>query len=101
MVTNNFDEPAFIYKNNANKLKNNYLRIKLVGPPGNLHGIGAKITIEMDGLTLFEEFKMTRGYLSSVEPIAHFGLGNHNKIEKIIVKWFDGKKTEIKGEKSN
>ncbi|MBK9018212.1 MAG: VCBS repeat-containing protein [Saprospiraceae bacterium] len=46
LVTNNLNEPAFIYENKADKLlKNNYLNIRLEGLPGNPVGIGASVPL--------------------------------------------------------
>ncbi len=101
IVTNNFDEPAFVYRNNADKLNNHHVRIKLKGPQGNPHGIGAKITLIQGEHQYFEEFKMTRGYLSSVEPIAHFGVGKAKKIDKVLVRWHDGKESSLSNVETN
>ena len=102
IVTNNFDEPVFIYENKASqKLNANYLRVKLKGPRLNGSGIGSEIKIQCQGLELYEQFKTTRGYLSSVEHVAHFGLGQNKVVDKITVKWYDGKVSELRQIKAN
>jgi enediyne biosynthesis protein E4 len=103
IVVNNIDSPAFVYRNNAEKLnkKNNYLKIKLVGPAGNSTGLGAKVTLKYDGKIQFQEFKTVRGYLSSVEPIVHFGIEKKNKIDTVKVVWPDGKENIIRDVKAN
>ena len=91
MVINNLEDESFVYENTSSK-RNNYLKIKLVGPPANKDGIGAKVTIyyEGDQLQYFEN-KTVRGYLSSNDPVVHFGLGKVTAIDSIRVLWMDGR----------
>ncbi len=96
IIVNNIDQDAFIYKNTSETLQNNYLKIKLLGPANNSTGLGAKITINYEDKIQYHEFKTVRGYLSSVEPIVHFGLGKITKIDSIQVVWNDHKQSVIK-----
>lgn len=93
LVVNNLDEPPFIQKNNLQG--NNSLRIKLKGPGKNTFGIGSKVTVTVNGKQQFEQFKVVRGYASSVEPILHFGIGSSKKVDEIRVNWNDGKETIV------
>ncbi len=91
LVVNNIDDEAFIYKNNTEKIsKNNFLKIKLKGPIKNGNGLGAKVTLYHSDSIQYKDFKTVRGYLSSVEPMMHFGLEKLKKIDSIEVKWLDG-----------
>lgn len=99
IIVNNLDEAPFILKNNIGN--NNSIRIKLSGPGQNLNGLGAKVTVKTKSLTQFEQFKMVRGYASSVEPILHFGIGQEKQAEEIVVDWNDGKITVVKNVPSN
>jgi enediyne biosynthesis protein E4 len=101
IVVNNIEDKAFIYKNTSEKLKNNYIKIKLIGPKGNPSGIGAKVTISYEGKRQYQEFKTVRGYLSSVEPLVHFGLAKATKIDAITVQWNDGLTTTLQNIKAN
>ncbi len=101
IIVNNIDQDAFIYENTAETLRNNYLKIKLQGPVNNSTGLGAKITINYAGKIQYHEFKTVRGYLSSVEPIVHFGLGKVDKIDSIQVLWNDHKQSVIKDINAN
>ncbi len=91
LVVNNLESVAFVYENKTDKKNNNYLKIKLIGPEKNPAGIGAKVTVHCDQDKFYQQFKTTRGYLSSVEPIVHFGLAGHKTIDDIQVIWPDGK----------
>lgn len=101
LVVNNFENEAFVYKNNTETSGSNYLRIKLEGASANTFGLGAKVTIRYDGKQQYEEFKTVRGYLSTVEPILHFGLGDSKIIESVEVEWLNGKVSQLKEVKAN
>ena len=100
MVINNLDEEAFVYQNTSAE-RNNYVKVKLVGPAGNTDGIGAKVTIYYEGKIQYFENKTVRGYLSSNDPIVHFGLGKTSKIDSINVFWNDGLETAIEASPVN
>ena len=88
LVLNNLTKKASIYKNTGNA--NNYLRVEVDG-----QYIGAKINVELsDGSAQYIELQPTRGYLSSVEHQAHFGLGADLTVENVKVVWPDGKVVE-------
>ncbi|WP_298484964.1 VCBS repeat-containing protein [uncultured Maribacter sp.] len=101
IIVNNINQPAFIYKNNAEKLDNNFIKLKLKGPKKNSNGLGAKITLYYNNKIQFQEFKTVRGYLSSVEPIVHFGLGKKKIIDSIHVRWNDNKNQVISNINTN
>ncbi|MEM8525526.1 MAG: VCBS repeat-containing protein [Bacteroidota bacterium] len=101
LVVNNVEGEAFLYRNKAEQTRNNYLKIKLNGSKENPFGLGAKITLKYRDEMLqeqiqYHDFKTTRGYLSSVEPIAHFGLGETTTLEEVKVQWLDGKVNILK-----
>lgn len=91
LIINNINKPAFIYQNQGDSTTH-YLKIKLAGLKQNTVGIGAKVTIYSDGKLQSLEQMPSRGYLSSVSPILHFGLGKKNTIDSISVVWQSGKK---------
>ena len=41
------------------------------------------------------ELNLSRGYLSSVSPRLHFGLGNSSTIDEVIVEWSDGTQSKL------
>lgn len=100
LVINNIDDPAFVYENNSNEDRK-YLRIKLEGPDKNKFGYGTKLTIHYNDQIQYQQLRVSKGYLSSCEPIAHFGLNELEKIDKLIVEWFDGKKNILHDIKPN
>lgn len=100
MVINNLDGEAFLYENTSSTY-NNYLKLKLRGPNGNIDGLGAKVTLYHDGQIQYFENKTVRGYLSSNEPVVHFGLGEVDKVDSIRVIWNDGMENVLRNVAAN
>ena len=99
-VVNNINDSASVYRNNSIQLKpkeSNYLRVKLNGLKNNINGIGAFIEIKYnkDEQQIYENTPY-RGYLSTIENIAHFGLGKTNKVDEVKVIWQSGKSQILK-----
>ena len=92
LVTNNINEYASVFENRtADVSDNNYLQINLEGTGQNTFGLGAKVTLYTGGDKQYAEQMPTRGYLSSVSPILHFGLGGHAAVDSLLVIWPDGR----------
>ena len=94
LVVNNIQDPAFVYQNNT-AISNHFLRVKCKDDPKNPLGIGAKVTITIGDEKQFLQIKTSRGYLSSSEPIAHFGVGASQKVDKVEIQWSDWTSTEM------
>lgn len=90
LVVNRLDDEAFLYENTSAAV-NNFLKLKLQGPPGNPDGIGAKVSLYHDGQLQYFENKTVRGYLSSNDPIVHFGIGKAEAVDSVVVAWPDGR----------
>ncbi|MEM6803714.1 MAG: VCBS repeat-containing protein [Bacteroidota bacterium] len=98
-VVNNINDLAFIYQNTSNEQdedkKRHYLRIKLIGPETNAMALGAKVSIKYgEDQYQYHEQNIYRGYVSSVEAIIHFGLGDELEVKELQIVWPDGKVSE-------
>jgi len=103
IVVNNINDVATVLKNNArtNK-KNNYLKVKFIGPKKNPFGLGTTVEIQFkNGTKQKRQLINTRGFLSSVSNTLHFGIANNDVIEKIEVIWLDGKRQILHDISSN
>lgn len=91
LVINNINDEAFIYKNGAandNKKVQHYLNVAFKGSDKNREGIGAFVDIYYQhGLHQVYENNPYRGYLSTILPVAHFGLGKCKTVDSVVVKW--------------
>ena len=102
LITNNINEKAYVFENRSVELlAHNYLQIDLRGEGKNTGGIGAKATLYAGGQQHYVEQMPTRGYLSSVSPTLHFGLGRQERVDSLQVIWPDGKRQTLKDIKAN
>ena len=105
MVISNIDDEALLYRNTSrdkDTTTTNFLQIKFHGDKQNINGIGASVTIFYDnGKLQAYDNNPYRGYISSDQDIAHFGLGKIKMVDSIIIKWSNGKKQILKNVKAN
>ncbi|MDH4091226.1 MAG: VCBS repeat-containing protein [Cyclobacteriaceae bacterium] len=105
LVTNNLDEEASVWESHARQSRgadqSNYMRISLAGPPTNLEGIGTKVFLRNKGTLQYQYFSPFRGYLSTVEPFLHFGLGASDEADTVEILWPDGKYQMLQHVKAN
>ncbi len=98
-VINNINDIAFVYENTLYQAeasnegtRNNYIKIKLSGPSGNVGAIGAKVRLYYDsGKVQYQEQSVYRGFLSSMEGALHFGIADNPYVDSMLVEWPDGK----------
>lgn len=105
LVTNNYNEPAMVYENTLyqedEEKEIHYLSIKL--KVENLSAtnegskvLGAKIYIfSNEGDVKYVDHSNFCGYRSTVDPIIHFGLGETEQIDSLVVVWPDGLKQKL------
>ena len=92
LIVNNINQPAFVYKNESQEQKaSSYLQLQLVGEGKNTAGIGANISLSYGGQTQTFTQSPARGYVSSVSPIIHAGLGNSQIVDSLHIRWPNGK----------
>ncbi|WP_026953370.1 VCBS repeat-containing protein [Algoriphagus mannitolivorans] len=103
-VVNNINDPAFVFENTLNqqKEKPNYLRVQLQGKSSNPSGLGAKVLLKFgENQLLFQEMQVIRGYMSSIEDVLHFGLGENTAVKELKVIWPDGKENVLQDVAAN
>jgi hypothetical protein len=103
-VVNNINDLASIYRNTSSeqKEKSNHLQFSFKGSENNKDGYGAEVIVFYQATQKqYYEHTPFRGYLSSSDPIAHFGLGNNDLIDSVKVIWPDQKQQVIKAVKLN
>ena len=94
LIVNNVNMPLFVFKNNADKNGNNYLKVALKGPENNPNAIGAKIKVTTSFGELFQEVQPVRGFQSSMEVISTIGIGKDSLVN-VTVQWPSGKATQL------
>ena len=100
MIVNNINDEAFVYRNESlhgNDNTPHYLHISFTGSSRNPGGYGAWVNIYYDkGKVQVYEHSPYRGYLSSMQGMAHFGLGDNKLIDSLVVVWPDSRKQVIR-----
>ena len=93
LIVNNVNAPASVIENKSTQRfpEHNHLTVSFNGSKKNPFGIGASVTLYCEKEQLLQENFVSRGYLSSVPPEVHFGLGTITKIDSIHIKWPDGR----------
>ncbi|WP_273565372.1 FG-GAP-like repeat-containing protein [Maribacter halichondriae] len=98
LVINNLEDIASVYRNNTTN--KNQLTLDLKGKDKVLPN-GSKVAIYSPSGAQVQEYNTVRGYLSSVSPLLHFGLGDEKQADSILVTWPNGrvtKMTDVKGD---
>ena len=82
-------EPARLYRNRCD-WGQNWLIVKTVGTTSNHDGIGARVELTADGRTQIRE--ITAGASNSSQNMlpVHFGLGDADKADELIIRWPSG-----------
>jgi hypothetical protein len=89
------NEPASLYRNNANNQPNasQFLRVKLAGAGANTQALGARVVVETENGRQLQTVNPVRGYQASVETTLHFGIGAETTVKRLTVYWPDGRQT--------
>ena len=96
LVVNNINKEAFIFRNeNRQRNKSHYLSISLQGDDHNRQGIGAKVKLYSKGMIQVAEQMPAKGYQSSVSQRMHFGLGDTQQLDSLVITWNSGKKQSL------
>ena len=101
MIVNNVNDEALVYRNTSRDDKTNadkvhFLQISFKGDKQNINGLGAMADVYYDhGKHQVYENDPYRGYLSSDEAMAHFGLGKTTMVDSVVIRWQSGKKQRL------
>jgi len=83
-----------LFRNDSTR--GNWIKIILKGVDAESHGIGSKIEVEAGGRKMIREIDGGASSIFSQSSVmAHFGLGNAAKIDKITIYWTGGNKQTI------
>jgi hypothetical protein len=88
VILNSRREPTIL--RNDSPSKGHWLQVRLKGVKTNREGIGARVKLSAGDLTLIDEVHSGRGYQSHYGSRLYFGLGNHEKVDRVEVHWIGG-----------
>jgi hypothetical protein len=89
IVVNVMDGSPVLIQNNI-PVADRTVTLKLVGRRANRDGIGALLRGEIGSSNAIREVRGDRGYLSHSDPRLYIGLGEHERIDKITIRWPGG-----------
>jgi hypothetical protein len=81
--------PPVILRNESES-GNHWLQIQLRGVKTNRGGVGARVKVSAGDLVQIDEVHSGRGYQSHFGSRLHFGLGQHERVERVEVRWIGG-----------
>jgi hypothetical protein len=80
--------PLLLYENRLPP--RHYLEVSLRGTKSNRLGIGARLTATVRGRRLVREQYPLNSYRSQMPNVVHFGLGDADKVEHLVIRWPSG-----------
>lgn len=86
-------DPASLLVNESEQGR--WLQVELIGTKSNRHAIGAKVTVTANDLKLTQQLIGGSSYLTTHEPILHFGLGKESGPVQVQIDWPSGSQPHI------
>ncbi|MFN0086770.1 MAG: CRTAC1 family protein [Blastocatellia bacterium] len=94
ILLNNLDAPPTLLRNDGANASGQWLTLRLIGDPKQKtprDAIGSVVFCTANGRRMREEIASGRGYNSQSDLRAHFGLGAASRIDRLDVRWTNGK----------
>jgi hypothetical protein len=88
LVVSNYQAGVTVWRNDSPN--GHRVIFELRGARSNRFGVGATVRIESASGVQVRQLTLARGYLSSSEPVLHFGLGDDTRIKRVTLKWPSG-----------
>ncbi|MGC1516474.1 MAG: CRTAC1 family protein, partial [Maribacter sp.] len=88
LITNNLNSLAGIQENLTNTTQN-WLKIQFDYKKENVLGIGTKVFSYANGVQQFRELYTVRGFQASSQPVLHFGYGELENVDSLLIVWPD------------
>jgi len=93
VVVANRDAAPYVLRNVAGA-RGNWLLVRVLDEHGR-DALGASVTIELDGRTVTRDVRTAYSYCSASDPRVHFGLGSHERVDSLAVRWPDGTRQSV------
>jgi len=92
IVVNHKDGAPALLRNDS-QTKNHWIRFSLVGTRSNRDAVGALVTVQLKGRTLYRQRKGGASVESSHDPRLLIGLGEEAEAHKVSIRWPSGRIT--------
>ena len=74
----------------AGEGKNHWLGVRLIGTKSNRDAIGAHLKLVAGDFTSYDQSKGGMSYCSAQDPRIYFGLGAHDRVDSLEIRWPSG-----------
>ena len=94
ILLGNLDGPATLLRNDGANKAGHWLKVRLLGDPtqkGPKDAIGSVAFCHVNGRRIRDEVASGRSYHSQSDLRLHFGLGTATKVERLEVRWANGR----------
>ncbi|MBC6996003.1 VCBS repeat-containing protein [Neolewinella lacunae] len=93
LIVGNHGEPPFVYRNETveSGQSGSWLQVTAAGGQANPLGYGLAVSAFVGEEEIFRQLYPVRGFLGTTQGPLHFGLGNAKRIDRLEVRWPDGK----------
>jgi hypothetical protein len=88
LVVNMDDRPTLLRNDTAG---GRWITVRLEGTTSNRDAIGARVTAEAGGVRQTVEIRSGGSYLSQNDVRAHFGLGTARQVDRLTIRWPNGR----------
>lgn len=89
LLVGNLEDRARVFRNEVPR-EGSWLQVRAIDPELKRDALGTRVTITYGGTRATRTVGAGFSYLSCSEPVAHFGLGDAERIDAIEVRWPDG-----------
>ncbi len=97
ILVTNCNQRALLLRNETGN-RNNWIMLKLASRHRGRDAIGAKVKVVASDLMQIEEARSGSSYLSQGDLRVHFGLGSHQRLDHIEIRWPEGAVQQIPGD---
>jgi enediyne biosynthesis protein E4 len=96
LLVGNIEDRPRLFRNEAPR-RGHWLEVRAVDPALKRDAIGARITLACGEKRAVRTIAASVSYLSCSEPVAHFGLGDAERVDSVTVRWPDGTRETMGG----
>jgi hypothetical protein len=98
LIVNVDDRPTLLRNDTAG---GRWITVRLEGTESNRDAIGARVTLEAAGARQIAEVRSGGSYLSHNDIRAHFGLGDARQVDRLVIRWPNGRTDTATGLAAN
>lgn len=93
LIVNNFNDRPYLFENRF--APRHYMAFRLQGARSNRDAIGALVKLRLGDQVLTRQVQANGGYLSQSSKTLHFGLGSHERVDRVEIDWPSGRRQTL------